>query len=139
VAFKIFDASVGGRRRQTEPTIIVQPDLRIRLSAKAAEILLAAGASRVLVMWDASAHKLALAATPDTDLRGYKLGYGKLGGAKFPAKAFLKKIGWNQESMVRLTANVTKGTLETVIPSEYLEPAPDEKASPGVRRKKPER
>jgi hypothetical protein len=138
VPYTVFDADAEGRRRRADPTIIIQPDLRVRLSAEAAEILRAAGATRVLVMWDQAARKLALATTPDTDRRGYRLGYGKRGGAKFTAKVFLKKIGWNQESMVRLTAHMTKGMLETVIPAGYLDPGPREKASPRVRRKKPE-
>lgn len=64
---------------------------------------------------------MALSITPDSDQRGYRLGYNARGGAKFTAKMFLKSIGWKAGSQVRLPVHLIKGMLEIIVPHESLE------------------
>jgi hypothetical protein len=120
VSFTVLDAGAEGRRRLAEPMMIVQPDRRIRLNAEASNLLQAEGATRVLVLWDQAARKIALSITQDSDKRGYRLGYNARGGAKFTAKAFLGKIGWKANIQVRLPVKIVNGMLEAVLPVESL-------------------
>jgi hypothetical protein len=136
MAYEILGA-VMARRPAGHPSISIQPAGSIRINKEAAEILQGLGAERLLVMWDQAKRKIALAPSPSSDTRSYKLRYyAGHNGAQIAVKAIMSRIGWNAEHSVRIRVHLADNLLEGTVPSEFLNSP--RKGRARTRKKKPD-
>lgn len=120
MAYQLFERT--GVRVES-PTLSIVPDGRIALNSASARLLSEAGVKSVALLWDKSAHKVALKATTKGDSNGYavSLSPDKHSGS-LRAKTFISHIGWRATKRIMVPAvwNVQERMLEAILPPEYL-------------------
>jgi hypothetical protein len=135
MAFTVFESK---SNQIGSPAVSVTPWFAMRLNKDASDILREAGATHVLILWDADNSRVGISSTPASDHRAYKLTYHPKGsGAGFAAKAFLRHIGWKATRSVPLKLTVRGGMLQADIPAEHVnvsgQSTPERKARKPLR------
>ena len=83
-------------KRKNGPTVTIRADGRLRLSADATRILLAANVSRVGILWDQAKQQIALRGAACDDGAAFRLSVSAGGAsADIAARKFLDYIGYD--------------------------------------------
>ena len=109
--------------RVEAPTLSVISAGRIGFNAAACRVLEQNAVRSVVILWDKSAHAIALQPAPKGDRDSYAITFARDGhAATFAAKAFLKHIGWSskERQTVPATWNPSQRVLEAKLPAKYL-------------------
>jgi hypothetical protein len=118
--YELFKRSAA---RVESPTLSIVPEGRIAINAAAARIFVGLGIKSVLLLWDRTAHKLAIKAAPKGDENAYAVSIAPARhSGSLRAKAFLSYIGWDapKREMIPATWNEKERMLEAVLPTKYL-------------------
>lgn len=122
MAYEVFKRT--GARVET-PTLSIVPDGRIVINAATVRIVRENRIVSVLLLWDASNHRLALKATHRGDKNSYAVSVSASShSGSLRAKAFLSHIGWNarKREMIPAVWNEKERMFEATLPLEHLEP-----------------
>jgi hypothetical protein len=117
MAYEVFDNKA---TRLGSPALTITTDGRVVLNADAGDVLRAAGAKFVHLLWDAEARKIALRPLRRADVRSYKLTvpHAHKRGMAVSAVTFLRHVGQSLSERVTLPAewNEKEKILEAVLP-----------------------
>jgi len=119
MAYEVFKRT---RTRIESPALSIAPAGRIGTNAAATRIFESLGVKSVLLLWDASRHKLALKAAGKGDENSYTISSAGHSSGRIRARSFLSHIGWRAPNSETIPAswNEKEKMLEAVLPSEYL-------------------
>jgi hypothetical protein len=109
--------------RVEKPTLSIISVGRIGFNAAACRTLEQNAVKSVVILWDRSAHSIALQPAAKGDHDSYVITFRRDGhAATFAAKAFLKHIGWSAtgRQTVPATWNASQRLLEAKLPAKYL-------------------
>jgi hypothetical protein len=120
MAYEVFKRT--GARVES-PAISIVPEGRIAINAAVARIFVSFGIKSVLLLWDASGHKLAIKAAQKGDKNAYAVSIAPAShSGSLRAKSFLSYIGWNapKREMILATWNEKEKMIEATLPVKYL-------------------
>jgi hypothetical protein len=109
--------------RVDTPALSIVPGGRVAINSAACRLLLEAGVKTVVVLWDRTAHKMAVKAAPKGERNSFTVTFASDHHAgSFAAKSFLSHIGWNAPKRERLptTWNAAEKMFEATLPPLYL-------------------
>jgi hypothetical protein len=121
MAYEVFKRT--GARVET-PTISIVPDGRIAINAAAVRIVRDARITSVLLLWDATNHRLAMRAAQRGDKNSYAVSIAPSShSGSLRAKSFLSYIGWKarKREMIPAVWNEKERMFEASLPTEHLE------------------
>jgi hypothetical protein len=121
MAYELYKRT--GARIET-PILSIVPDGRIVVNAAAVRIFTAERITSVLLLWDATNHKLAMKAARKGDENSYAVSItASSHSGSLRAKSFLNFIGWKARNRERILAtwNQKEQMFEAVLPLEHLE------------------
>jgi hypothetical protein len=120
MAYEVFTRTAV---RVEEPTISLVPDGRMAFNAAAVRILIEAGVTSVLLLWDKSNYKVALKAATKADKNSYAVSIVRAShSGSLRVKSFLHHIGWNapKRTMLPMKWRERDRMFELTLPREYV-------------------
>lgn len=121
MAYEVFKRT--GARVET-PTLSITPDGRIAINAAAVRIARESRVKSVVLLWDATNHRLAIKIAQRGDANSYALSIAPTShSGSLRAKSFLNHVGWkgHKREMIPATWNERERMFEAVLPLEHLE------------------
>lgn len=122
MAYEVFDQKA---TKPVTPMLTISKAKTLFLNPGASDLLRQAGGKFVHLLWDASAHKLALRPLPKADRIAFKLTSqsAQRRGMSISAAAFLRHIGWNPAKSMAFNVawNEKEKLLEASLPAKFLE------------------
>src|SRR6266496_4290880 len=100
MAYEIFERT---GNRVDEPTLSIVPGGRITINAAATRIVLEARIKRVLLLWDATNHRIAIKEAKKGDLNSYAVSVTPGRSGSLRSKGFLAHIGWRARKREMIT------------------------------------
>jgi hypothetical protein len=121
MGYEIFKRT--GARVET-PTLSIAPDGRITINAAAVRIARESRVKSVVLLWDATHHRLAIKITQRSDPNSYALSIGSSHSGSLRAKEFFKHLGWQakKRETIPATWNEKERMFEATLPPEHLGP-----------------